>query len=65
MTELTHQKLLSIGKTNLENVALNILIIYINQQKERKEMGMLRSTKQQKATNSKGENIKKERDDEK
>jgi hypothetical protein len=47
MTELTHQKQISIGKTNLENVALNILIIYINQQKERKEMVMLRSIKQQ------------------
>lgn len=47
MTELTHQKLLSIRKTNLENVALNILIIYINQQKEREEMVMLSSLKQQ------------------
>jgi hypothetical protein len=47
MTELTHQKQISIGKTNLENVELNILIIYINQQKERKEMVMLRSIKQQ------------------
>jgi hypothetical protein len=47
MTGLTHQKQVSIGKTNLENVALNILIIYINQQKERKEMVMLRSIKQQ------------------